>query len=63
MYEDNGRFITPSYSHAIVRLPRPHLENASQVWTPLYEIYKNRIESAQCNFISFAFEGLPWSDS
>lgn len=43
-------------------LVRPHLEYASQVWTPYYQIHINRLESVQRKFIRFALKGLPWSD-
>ena len=57
--EFNDPYVTLSLYNCHVR---PHLEYASQVWTPYYEIHKKRIESIQHNFIRFALKGLPWDD-
>lgn len=41
---------------------RPHLEYASQVWSPHYNIHIERLESVQRNFTRFALKGILWSD-
>lgn len=56
-------FVDPNVTRALYNsLVRPHLEYASQVWTPLYDIHIERLESVQRNFTRFALKGLQWND-
>lgn len=43
-------------------LVRPHLEYASQIWSPFYSSHISRIESIQKNFLRFALRHLPWNN-
>lgn len=52
-------YVTLSLYNCFVR---PHLEYASQVWTPFYDVHRSRIEAVQHNFVRFALKGLPWTD-
>ena len=57
--EFNNTLITVSLFTTLIR---PHLEYASQVWTPHYNCNINRIERIQKIFVKFALSHLNRSD-
>lgn len=56
--EFNDPYITRAL---FVSLVRPILEYACVVWSPYYNIYIDRIESIQKQFLLFALRGLGWN--
>ena len=57
--EFNNPLVTKTLFTTIVR---PHLEYASQVWSPYYRVHIDRIEKIQKRFVRFALNHLNWSD-
>ncbi|XP_055381340.1 uncharacterized protein LOC129611940 [Condylostylus longicornis] len=45
-----------------VALVRPHLEYASQVWSPSYRDHVNRLEAVQKNFLRYALRNFHWEN-
>jgi len=58
-YQTMDPFILKQLYNTIVR---PNLEYATQLWSPFYQIHKDRIEGVQKNFLRFALRLLPWSN-
>ena len=55
--EFNDPYITKSLYCSVVR---PLINHACVVWSPYYNIYMNKLESVQKQFLLFALRNLGW---